>query len=167
VLVPVSVNISPRQFHNADFVDLVEDLLLRYSIEPQYLEFEITETTAMTDVEHTLKIMHRLREIGFLFSIDDFGTGYSSLGYLNKMPVSTLKIDKQFVDDLEANGGIVATIIAISQQMQLNVVAEGVETEEQLLRLGAMGCHEAQGYYFSRPVSDEDMLRYLLTEKPS
>ena len=167
VLVPVSVNISPRQFHNADFVDLVEDLLLRYSIKPQYLEFEITETTAMTDVEHTLKIMHRLREIGFLFSIDDFGTGYSSLGYLNKMPVSTLKIDKQFVDDLEANGGIVATIIAISQQMQLNVVAEGVETEEQLLRLGAMGCHEAQGYYFSRPVSDEDMLRYLLAEIPS
>ncbi len=165
VMVPVSVNISPRQFHNADFVDMVEDLLLRYAVKPQYLEFEITETTAMTQVEHTLTIMHRLREMGFLFSIDDFGTGYSSLGYLNKMPVNTLKIDKQFVDDLEANGDIVATIIAISQQMQLNVVAEGVETEEQLLQLGSMGCHEAQGYYFSPPISEQKTLRFLLAEK--
>ncbi|MGD9949768.1 MAG: EAL domain-containing protein [Desulfobulbus sp.] len=165
VLVPVSVNISPRQFHNADFVDMVEDLLLRYAVKPQHLEFEITETTAMKDVEHTLKIMHRLREMGFFFSIDDFGTGYSSLGYLNRMPVSTLKIDKQFVDDLQKNGGIVATIIAISQQMHLNVVAEGVETEKQLLQLGAMGCHEAQGYYFSRPISEKETLRFLLAEK--
>jgi len=165
VLVPVSVNISPRQFHNADFVDMVEDLLLRYAVDPRYLEFEITETTAMKHVEHTLAIMHRLREMGFLFSIDDFGTGYSSLGYLNKMPVNTLKIDKQFVDDLQFNSDIVATIIAISQQMQLNVVAEGVETEEQLLQLGSMGCHEAQGYYFSRPISEKETLRFLLAEK--
>lgn len=164
IAVPVSVNISPRQFHNADFVDLVEDLLGRYQVAPHYLEFEITETTAMKDVEHTLAVMSRLRELGILFSIDDFGTGYSSLGSLNKMPVNTLKIDKQFVDNLDANSGIIATIIAISQQMHLNVVAEGVETEEQLLGLGAMGCHEAQGYYFSRPVSDADILRYLLAE---
>lgn len=165
VAVPISVNISPRQFHNLDFVDIVEDLLGRYQVEPHFVEFEITETTAMKDVEHTLKIMHRLRELGIFFSIDDFGTGYSSLGYLNKMPVSTLKIDKQFVDDLQANGGIVATIIAISQQMHLNVVAEGVETEEQLRGLDSMGCHEAQGYYFSRPVSGDRILQYLLDER--
>ena len=165
VAVPVSVNISPRQFHNLDFVDIVEDLLGRYDVEPRFMEFEITETTAMKDVEYTLRIMHCLRELGILFSIDDFGTGYSSLGSLHKMPVSTLKIDKQFIDDLQANSGIVATIIAISQQMRLNVVAEGVETEEQLLRLGAMGCHEAQGYYFSRPVSGDNILRYLLAER--
>jgi diguanylate cyclase (GGDEF)-like protein/PAS domain S-box-containing protein len=165
VIVPVSVNISPRQFHNADFVDMVEDLLRSYTVEPRFLELEITETTAMKDVEHTLAIMHRLREMGLLFSIDDFGTGYSSLGYLNRMPVNTLKIDKQFVDDLQANGGIVNTIIAISKQMHLNVVAEGVETEEQLLELATMGCHEAQGYYFSRPVSMDEILRYLLNEK--
>jgi diguanylate cyclase (GGDEF)-like protein/PAS domain S-box-containing protein len=164
VAVPISVNISPRQFHNLDFVDIVEDLLGRYRVEPRFIEFEITETTAMKDVDHTLNIMHRLRELGILFSIDDFGTGYSSLGSLNKMPVSTLKIDKQFIDDLQTNSGIVATIIAISQHMRLNVVAEGVETEEQLLRLGTMGCHEAQGYYFSRPVSGDDIVRYLLAE---
>ncbi len=165
VEVPISVNISPRQFHNADFVDIVEDLLNRYQVEPRFIEFEITETTAMKDVEHTLAIMHRIRQLGILFSIDDFGTGYSSLGYLNKMPVSTLKIDKQFVDDLKENSAIVATIIAISEQMHLNVVAEGVETEEQLLSLGAMGCHEAQGYYFSRPVSGDHILQYLLSER--
>lgn len=165
VAVPVSVNISPRQFHSLDFVDIVEDLLGRYQIEPHFLEFEITETTAMHNAEHTITIMHRLRELGIFFSIDDFGTGYSSLGSLSKMPVHTLKIDKQFVDDLETNSGIVATIIAISQQMRLNVVAEGVETEEQLLRLDAMGCHEVQGYYFSRPVSSEDILQYLLAER--
>jgi len=165
VAVPVSVNISPRQFLNLDFVDIVEDLLNRYQLEPHFLEFEITETTAMKDVEHTLNIMHRLRELGILFSIDDFGTGYSSLGSLSKMPVSTLKIDKQFVDDLQANSGIVATIIAISQQMHLNVVAEGVEMEEQLLKLGTMGCQEAQGYFFSRPVSGDSILQYLHTEE--
>ena len=165
VAVPVSVNISPRQFHNADFFDIVEDLLARYQMDPQYLEFEITETTAMKDVEHTLRIMHRIRDLGILFSIDDFGTGYSSLGYLNKMPVSTLKIDKQFVQDLEKNGGIVATIIAISQQMHLNVVAEGVETEAQLKALEQMGCHEAQGYFFSRPADGEQILRYLISEQ--
>jgi len=165
VAVPVSVNISPRQFHNAEFVDIVEDLLGRYQVETHYLEFEITETTAMKDVEHTLTIMHRLRALGIVFSIDDFGAGYSSLGYLNKMPVNTLKIDKQFIDDLANNNGIVATIIAISQQMRLNVVAEGVETEEQLLGLAELGCDEAQGYFFSRPVSGDDILRYLLAER--
>ncbi|NLX17919.1 MAG: EAL domain-containing protein, partial [Desulfobulbus sp.] len=141
------------------------DLIGRFQIDPHYLEFEITETTAMHDVTYTLKIMHRLRELGIYFSIDDFGTGYSSLGSLSKMPVNTLKIDKQFVDDLEANSGIVATIIAISQQMHLNVVAEGVETEEQLLRLDAMGCHEVQGYYFSPPLPGNNILQYLLAER--
>ncbi|MBM9538177.1 bifunctional diguanylate cyclase/phosphodiesterase [Desulfobulbus alkaliphilus] len=165
VAVPISVNISPRQFLNADFIDIVEDLLKRYQVDPSFIEFEITETTAMKDVEHTLNIMHKLRSMGILFSIDDFGTGYSSLGYLNKMPVSTLKIDKQFIDDLESNNGIVATIIAISHQMHLNVVAEGVETLSQLNNLAALGCQEAQGYYFSRPVPADSILAYLVTER--
>lgn len=165
VAVPVSVNISLRQFYDIDFVDMVEDLLGRYQLDPRFLELEITETTAMKDVAHTLNIMQRIRQLGIHFSIDDFGTGYSSLGYLARMPVSTLKIDKQFVDDLEENDGIVATIIAICQQMRLNVVAEGVETEEQLRRLAAMGCHEAQGNYFSGPVSGDAILQFLLTER--
>ena len=165
--IPISVNISPRQFHNADFIDIVEDLLLRYDVDPKYVEFEVTETTAMSDVENTLRIMHRLREMGIHFSIDDFGTGYSSLGYLSRMPVSTLKIDKQFVQNMEQNSGLVATIIAIGQQMHLNVVAEGVETEEQLQALTAMGCHEIQGYYFSRPIDANQTLQYLEAERSS
>lgn len=165
VAVPVSVNIAPRQFLNIDFIDLLEDLLGRYQLDPRFLELEITETTAMRDVEHTLRIMERIRRLGIRFSIDDFGTGYSSLGSLNRMPVSTLKIDKQFVQDLEQHRPIVATIIAISRQMRLNVVAEGVETEAQLLELAAMGCQEAQGYYFSRPLADTDILRYLADEQ--
>ncbi|WP_297957263.1 EAL domain-containing protein [uncultured Desulfobulbus sp.] len=165
VAVPVSVNIAPRQFLNIDFIDLLEDLLGRHRMDPHYLELEITETTAMRDVEHTLRIMEQIRRLGIRFSIDDFGTGYSSLGSLNRMPVSTLKIDKQFVQDLEQHTPIVATIIAISQQMHLNVVAEGVETEAQLLELAAMGCQEAQGYYFSRPLADTEILRYLAGER--
>ncbi|MDR2551096.1 MAG: EAL domain-containing protein [Desulfobulbus sp.] len=165
VAVPISVNVAPRQFHNSDFVDIVGELFSQYRIEADAIEFEITETTAMTDVDHTLKVMNRLRELGVSFSIDDFGTGYSSLGLLSKMPVSTLKIDKQFVDDMDTHGGIVATIVAICQQMRLKVVAEGVETEEQLHRLEALGCHEAQGYYFSRPIPGDDVLKYLAAER--
>ncbi|WP_310599652.1 EAL domain-containing protein [Desulfobulbus sp.] len=165
VAVPISVNVSPRQFHNSDFVDIVGELFSQYRIEADAIEFEITETTAMTDVDHTLRVMNRLRELGVSFSIDDFGTGYSSLGLLSKMPVSTLKIDKQFVDDMDTHGGIVATIVAICQQMRLKVVAEGVETEEQLRRLEALGCHEAQGYYFSRPIPGDDVLKYLAAER--
>ncbi|MGI6656655.1 MAG: EAL domain-containing protein [Desulfobulbus sp.] len=165
VKVPVSVNISPRQFSDRRFVDRIEDMLQRYQVAPHFLEFEITETTAMENVEHTLAVMLRLQELGINFSIDDFGTGYSSLAYLAQMPVSTLKIDKQFIDDLDTNSGIIATIIAISQQMNLNVVAEGVETEAQLHALASMGCNEVQGYLFSRPVPGEEILLFLEQER--
>ena len=161
--VPISVNISPHQFHNLDFVDLTEDLLKRTGTDPRLFEFEITERTAMQDAEATLRIMHNLRQLGISLSIDDFGTGYSSLGYLSKMPVQTLKIDKQFIDDMEANEGIVSAVIAICRQMQINVVAEGVETESQLERLADLGCNEVQGYLFSRPEPEETIQEFLST----
>ncbi len=162
VAVPISVNISPHQFHNLDFVDLTEDMLLRHSTDPDLFEFEITEGTVMQDANYTLRIMNELRQLGISLSIDDFGSGYSSLGYLSKMPVQTLKIDKQFIDELETNSGIVSTIIAICKQMQLNVVAEGVETEKQLTMLKELGCNEAQGFFFCPPVPAENALAYLL-----
>ncbi len=165
VVVPVSVNVSPRLLRNVDFVDKVEDMLNRHRMQPELLEFEITETSAMSDVEHTLKVMYAIRKLGISFSIDDFGTGYSSLAYLSRMPVSTLKIDKKFVDDLEENPGLIKTMIAIGREMRLVVVAEGVETEKQLLALTDMGCDEIQGYYFSRPLPEEETLHYLLKEK--
>ncbi len=161
VAVPISINISPRQFHNLDFVDLTERLLKQHNTDPRLLEFEITERTAMQDAKHTLRIMHNLRQLGVALSIDDFGTGYSSLAYLGKMPVQTLKIDKQFIDEMEDNDGIVSTIIAICKQMRINVVAEGVEKETQLAQLAQLGCDEAQGYLFCRPEPEDIILRYL------
>ncbi|MGE4560877.1 MAG: putative bifunctional diguanylate cyclase/phosphodiesterase, partial [Desulfobulbus sp.] len=161
-LLPISVNMSPRTFNQKNIVETVDDILGAHRINHRLIEFEITETTAMKDVQHSLDTMHRFRERGIRFSIDDFGTGYSSLSYLSEMPVSTLKIDKRFINAGDPNSrGIVATITAMSKQMQLNVVAEGVETREQLHWLRRIGCNEVQGYYFSRPMPEGDTLHYL------
>jgi diguanylate cyclase (GGDEF)-like protein/PAS domain S-box-containing protein len=161
-VLPVSVNISPRTFHNLKIVESIDTLLEKHRIDHTLLEFEITETTAMKDVQHTLAIMHRFRQRGIRFSIDDFGTGYSSLSYLSEMPVSTLKIDKRFISAGDANcRSIVSTITAMSKQMELKVIAEGVETNQQLQWLRGIGCNEVQGFYFSRPMPEQDTLQYL------
>jgi diguanylate cyclase (GGDEF)-like protein/PAS domain S-box-containing protein len=159
---PISVNMSPRTFNNLHIVETIDAILAKHRIDHQLIEFEITETTAMKDVQHTLAVMQRFRQRGIRFSIDDFGTGYSSLSYLSEMPVSTLKIDKRFISADDANSrSIVSTITAMSKQMQLKVVAEGVETLPQLQWLRGIGCNEVQGFYFSRPMPDQDALRYM------
>jgi diguanylate cyclase (GGDEF)-like protein/PAS domain S-box-containing protein len=161
-MLPISVNMSPRTFNNLRIVETIDAILAKHRIDHQLIEFEITETTAMKDVRHTLAVMHRFRQRGIRFSIDDFGTGYSSLSYLSEMPVSTLKIDKRFIGADDANSrGIVSTITAMSKQMRLKVVAEGVETYNQLQWLRGLGCNEVQGFYFSRPMPDQDALRYM------
>jgi diguanylate cyclase (GGDEF)-like protein/PAS domain S-box-containing protein len=159
---PISVNMAPRTFNQKNIVETIDTILRAHRIDHRFIEFEITETTAMKNVQHTLEIMRLFRERGIRFSIDDFGTGYSSLSYLSEMPVSTLKIDKRFINAGDANSrSIVSSITAMSKQMQLNVVAEGVETGEQLRWLRRLGCDEAQGYYFSRPMPAADVLVYL------
>ncbi|MBM9613437.1 EAL domain-containing protein [Desulfobulbus rhabdoformis] len=159
---PISVNMSPRTFNQKNIVETIDTILGAHRINHRLIEFEITETTAMKDVQHSLETMHRFRERGIRFSIDDFGTGYSSLSYLSEMPVSTLKIDKRFISAADTNSrSIVSTITAMSKQMELNVVAEGVETSEQLTWLRQIGCNEVQGYYFSRPMPEQDTLRYM------
>jgi diguanylate cyclase (GGDEF)-like protein/PAS domain S-box-containing protein len=161
-MLPISVNMSPRTFNNLRIVETIDAILAKHRIDHQLIEFEITETTAMKDVRHTLAVMHRFRQRGIRFSIDDFGTGYSSLSYLSEMPVSTLKIDKRFISADDANSrGIVSTITAMSKQMRLKVVAEGVETFSQLQWLRGLGCNEVQGFYFSRPMPGQDALRYM------
>ncbi len=161
-LLPVSVNMSPRTFNQKNIVETIDTILSDHRINHQLIEFEITETTAMKDVQHTLDTMHRFRERGIRFSIDDFGTGYSSLSYLSEMPVSTLKIDKRFISADDTNSrSIVSTITAMSKQMELNVVAEGVETRNQLDWLRSIGCNEVQGYYFARPMPEQETLDYL------
>lgn len=161
-VLPISVNMSPRTFNNPKIVDLIDNILQSHKIDHKLIEFEITESTAMQDVQHTLATMQRFRQRGTSFSIDDFGTGYSSLSYLNEMPVSTLKIDKRFINSQDVNNrSIVSIITAMSKQMQLKVVAEGVETAQQTQWLRAIGCNEVQGFYFCHPMPETATLDYL------
>jgi len=164
--VPISINISPRTFTDTDVVEMINSILARFEIDHQLIEFEITETTAMTEVQRTLEIMNEFRDRGYNFLIDDFGTGYSSLSYLNMMPLSTLKIDKRFITERESRG-IASMIMAIAKEMHLKVVAEGVETDEQLEWLRRLGCDEIQGYYYSKPLPAGAAEQYLLQYRNS
>ena len=156
--VPVSVNVSPREFHQRDFVERVKNTLAESGADPQQLVLEVTEGLVISDFDAVIRKMEALASIGVHFSIDDFGTGYSSLAYLKRLPISELKIDKTFVQDApqDANdGAIVESILAIARHMKLRVVAEGVETEEQAAFLDARAAVIHQGYLFARPAPVE------------
>lgn len=155
-----SINISMRQFTHHRFVEQVEDLAQRYLDEGlrRKLVFEITESIVAEDVNRVIRIMNRLKEAGIRFSMDDFGTGYSSLSYLNRLPLDEIKIDRAFVSALGQNEGdreMVTTILNMANILKLNIVAEGVETAEQLDFLLKQGCPAFQGYYYSRPLPKE------------
>jgi EAL domain-containing protein (putative c-di-GMP-specific phosphodiesterase class I) len=151
----LSVNVSPRQFTDTDFVLRVERALQETGANPRLLCLEITEGIVLQEADQVIEKMHRLRAIGLSFSIDDFGTGYSSLSYLQRLPLRELKIDKTFVQNLEnnrASEAIVRAIVALGQSMQIEVLAEGVETQDQKNRLCELGCERMQGYLFARPM---------------
>jgi diguanylate cyclase (GGDEF)-like protein/PAS domain S-box-containing protein len=151
----LAVNVSAKQCHQADFVEQVEELITLHGIDPALLKLELTESTLLEDVEGIIEKMIILRKIGVRFELDDFGTGYSSLQYLKQLPLNQLKIDKSFIADIaiEGNGRtLVCTIIAMAHSLNLNVIAEGVETAEQLQFLKNNGCDHYQGYLFSKPV---------------
>ena len=151
----LSVNISAREFHQADLVTQIQASVLRHAIDPKRLKLELTESLLLENIEDTIAIMSALNEIGVQFSLDDFGTGYSSLQYIKRLPLHQIKIDQSFVRDLVADSGdraIVRTIIAMAKSLNLEVIAEGVETEEQLQILLNMGCAHYQGYLFGKPV---------------
>ncbi|MRW86215.1 EAL domain-containing protein [Pseudoduganella sp. FT26W] len=153
--VPLAVNLSPRQFMHRGLVESIRCILDETGIDPALIEFEITETALMQHGEQTLEILGHINAMGIRLSIDDFGTGYSSLAYLKRFPVKKIKIDRAFIKDLEQSAedrAIVAAIIALSDSLQLSVVAEGVETEGQYALLQRHGCQFAQGYLFSQPV---------------
>ena len=150
-----AINVSPRQFHQSDFVQQVTRLIAAAQISPSALKLEITENIVMKDVEDTTQKMEELRQLGVVFSIDDFGTGYSSLAYLKQLPLSQIKIDRSFVKDITNDPNdatIVETIISMARHMKLDVLAEGVETSGQLSFLKQQGCYSYQGYYFSKPL---------------
>ncbi|WP_209649219.1 putative bifunctional diguanylate cyclase/phosphodiesterase [Cohnella thailandensis] len=159
----IAVNLSGRQFLNKGLVPFIKRTLLETGMDPSHLELEITESMTL-DVERSFSTLRELKQLGVSISIDDFGTGYSSLSYLKNFPVDCLKIDQSFVRELlsETNDrSIVSTIITLAHNLNLRVVAEGVESEEQLAYLASYGCDEIQGYYISRPISEEDVLRFL------
>jgi diguanylate cyclase (GGDEF)-like protein len=156
----MAVNISARQFQHPGFIDLVEEVLRETGLPARYLELEITESVAMHDASRTTATLHALRHLGIQLSIDDFGTGFSSLAYLRRFPLDKLKIDQSFVRNLgtdEHDATIAHTVILLGQSLKLRVIAEGVETLEQLTILRRLGCQEMQGYYFSRPVPATDI----------
>ncbi|MGF9713518.1 putative bifunctional diguanylate cyclase/phosphodiesterase [Paenibacillus naphthalenovorans] len=160
----MAVNISPVQFYQDDFVQVVLEALQESGLEPQYLELEITEGIAMYQLDQVVDKLNTLRELGVHISIDDFGTGFSSLNYLKKFPIDKLKIAQQFVRDVTDDpddAAIVQAIMAMAQSLNLNVIAEGVETEDQLSFLLEVKCREIQGYIYSKPVPADEFYDLL------
>lgn len=159
----VSVNLSSRQFLQQDLVDRIAKVLEECDLKAHYLELEITERMTM-DVDRSIQILNELQKLGVRISIDDFGTGYSSLNYLKKFPIHKLKIDRSFVHDIMEDpndASIVSTIISMSHHLNMKVIAEGVETFDQLRYLNENRCNEIQGYLFSPPVTFEELVELL------
>jgi predicted signal transduction protein with EAL and GGDEF domain len=151
----VAVNVSPVQFRQTNFLQCIRSALLDFDLDPQFLEIELTETTVMVDAESSVNILEELSRMGVVVSIDDFGTGYSSMSYLRRFPIDKLKIDRSFISDLTTNvadESIVQAIISLAHSLRLKVVAEGVETLEQLDLLRKLGCDQYQGFYSSAAV---------------
>jgi diguanylate cyclase (GGDEF)-like protein len=160
----LAVNLSPRQFQQKDLAGTINRIIAETGFDPAYLDLEVTESSLMDNAESAVAILRELRKTGIRISIDDFGTGYSSLGYLKQLPIDVLKIDKSFVSDVTNNpddAALVMAIITLAHNLRLKVVAEGVETEEQLRFLRLMKCDEWQGFLFSRPITAEKFSELL------
>jgi diguanylate cyclase (GGDEF)-like protein/PAS domain S-box-containing protein len=164
----VAVNLSAVQFTQPNLVGMIADILKESQLPAKYLELEITEGTVMDSPQKAIDIMLQIRAMGIHLSLDDFGTGYSSLAYLKKFPLNTLKIDKAFVDDIEESEqgrNMVATIVTIAHNLGMQVVAEGVETNQQLNFLSGLRCEQLQGYLYSKPLPENDFQKYLLSHQ--
>jgi EAL domain-containing protein (putative c-di-GMP-specific phosphodiesterase class I) len=163
--VKLAVNVSPLQVAQADFVDLVAGALSDTGLPASLLELEVTESALMMDIRQSAKMMARVRRLGVGFSIDDFGTGYSSLSYLRRLPATTLKIDRSFLEDLGSTNSslnLVETIVRLAHGLGLSVVGEGVETREQFELLRLTGCDRVQGHLFGQPLTAADARRLLV-----
>ncbi len=164
----VAVNVSGRQITHTPLADIVRKILKSSGLDPRYLEVEITESVAMSRADVSAQTLESLKELGVSVAIDDFGTGYSSLSYLKRFPIDRLKIDRSFIHDLPRNAhdeAIAQAVVALGHSLQLTVIAEGVETAEQLESLRSQGCDEVQGYLFSRPLSAARFELFLEQQK--
>jgi len=161
----LSMNLSVRQLEHEQCIEELKKMIELHGIDPKMLELEVTEGQIMTNQTQAIEILHQIHDLGIELAIDDFGTGYSSLSYLKKLPIDKLKIDKSFVDDLpedEDSMSITKAIISLSKNLNLKVIAEGVETSEQKEFLVENGCDNIQGYYYSKPLPAKEMQAYLL-----
>ena len=166
---PVAVNISAVQFRHKDFLEDLRGILAETGLEPRSLELELTESVLMQDAESTGRTLRALKAMGVQLAVDDFGTGYSSLSYLTQFPIDTLKIDQSFVHKMLLNtndASIISAVISMGENLNQRVIAEGVETKQQLRFLQARRCNEGQGYYFSHPLNAEDFAKFVRTRAP-
>jgi EAL domain-containing protein (putative c-di-GMP-specific phosphodiesterase class I) len=159
--ITVSVNVSAQQFNKKNFVNMVKEIIEDTKLSPHYLELELTENLIIQNTEETLHKMSALKALGIQLSIDDFGTGYSSLGYLKNFPINTLKIDRSFINDVcndPKNAAITNTIITLAHNLNLHVIAEGVEALDQIEFLSSNDCYRIQGYYYSPPIKPDEVV---------
>jgi EAL domain-containing protein (putative c-di-GMP-specific phosphodiesterase class I) len=160
----VAVNISSLEFRSEQFSEGVQAALKSARLDPRYLELELTETVLMRNAESTAYALKELKAIGVRLAVDDFGTGYSSLSYLTRFPIDTLKLDQSLIQDIVTGSDdaiVVSAVISMGKGLRHRVIAEGIETLEQLAFLQANGCDEGQGYYFSRPTSAQQFASLL------
>lgn len=164
ILEHIGVNVSSLQLQNDDFLNTLSDVLHQTKIDPNWLEIELTESYLATDADHAMSILRTLRDLNINIAIDDFGTGYSSMSYLQKLSITRLKIDKSFIDDLPLSSESIAitrAIIALANTFGLSITAEGVENHDQLCFLQDEGCHEIQGYYYSKPLTLNELKEFI------
>ena len=165
----VSVNLSAKQFRQPSLVKMIRRILQETGLEPTTLELELTESVLMVDQDNANNMLHKVRDMGSLVALDDFGTGYSSLAFLKDFPVNTLKIDRAFIQDIcedPDDRAICTAIVTLANALRLQVVAEGVETVEQMAELSNQGCHLIQGFLFARPMPPEEVWHWLTEEAP-
>jgi EAL domain-containing protein (putative c-di-GMP-specific phosphodiesterase class I) len=168
--IPIAINISAVELRSNNFVGHVHEILQETGLDPQYLEFELTETAFMQDPQSTIAVLRALKDMGIRLTLDDFGTGYSSLSYLKRFPINALKIDKSFVQGVcvDSNDSkLVSAVINLGRSFHLHVIAEGVETRDQFLALQAQNCAEGQGYYFQKPVAANEFAKLLGADLPA
>ena len=164
---PVSVNVSRLNFYDGDFCDTVVELLQKYELDPSLLRLEITESAYTDTPLQLLSVLKRLQELGLKILMDDFGSGYSSLNMLKNVTVDILKIDMVFVRDLEGSErapAILRRVVEMARDLQMDVIVEGVETKAQIDFLSSIGCDKIQGYYFAKPMPQEDFLARIEKE---
>ncbi|MBP1079812.1 MULTISPECIES: putative bifunctional diguanylate cyclase/phosphodiesterase [Bacillus] len=160
----VSVNISQLHFAHKNLYQFIKDTLTEFDIDARYLELEITESVMIMDDKYVIDQFSRIKQLGIEISMDDFGTGYSSLNYINKLPIDRIKIDKSFIDEIVTDQkfrSIIKTIVTMADYLELDVIAEGVEKEEQLTFLTSIDCFKIQGYFYSPPVQKEQISSFI------